>query len=106
MRSIYVIHDEILCIRKSYLNRYFCLPNELSSDFVIIKKGGHASTPLLEYKSLPILIKRMISEKFGTPENQTYIHHIFPNVHYLQMDVMNKEIRRLRKIIENYKLTI
>lgn len=103
MVRIYVIHNNTLCIKKSYLNRFFSLPNELSSDFVIIKKGGHALTPLLEYKSLPKLIKRMISEIFGTPENQTYTWVDYPKVHYIQMDIMNKEIIRLRKIIDNLK---
>lgn len=103
MLSIYVMHNKTLCIKKSYLKRCFGLPNEISNDFVIIKKGVHSTTALLEYKSLPKLIKRMIWEHFGTPENQTYIGNNYPKIHYIQMDIMNKEIRRLIKKIDNLK---
>lgn len=69
MLPIYVMHNNILCIKKSYLKRFFSFTDELMIEYVIIKKGYRAGTTLFEFKTLPIKLKNLIKSQFGTYEN-------------------------------------
>jgi hypothetical protein len=63
------MHNNTLCIKKSYLKRFFSFTNELMIEYVIIKKGYRSGTTLFEFKTLPIKLKNLIKSQFGTYEN-------------------------------------
>jgi hypothetical protein len=92
MLPIYVMHNKTLCVKKSYLKRFFSLTDELINDYVVIKKGLNSSTALLEYSSLPLRLRDLIWLSFGTYENQKpYEHNHFQHVKFLINEIKNRQ---------------
>jgi hypothetical protein len=93
MLPIYVMHNKTLCIKKSYLNRFFELPAELIKDYKVIKKGIGRKTDLLEFSSLPLRLRDLIVYSFGNYEYQkTYKYNNRQHVKFLNHEIKQRQI--------------